>query len=675
MKKIFLAAAMLLACSALQTFTATAQAQVSDDAVLLTINEKPYTVGDFMYIYQKNNQETQIDKKTIDEYLDLYINFKLKVAAAEEAGIDTTAAFKKELQNYYKQAIPRYMVDEEAEQMALSKAYSRSCVDRVVSHIAVKCPDDATAEEEAAALEKINRARVRVTTGLPVVVGKGKRAKTKPGVVEDFNIVAAEMSEDPSVTVNQGHIGVVRPFRFIYSFEQAAYNTPIDSVSEVFRSPFGFHILKVEREMPHEEMSAAHIMLMTPRNNDSISAVAKMRIDSLYEVVKAGADFSQIAAQYSEDRSSAMRGGHLGYFSKGQMVIEFERTAFALEHDGDISEPVKSQYGWHIIKRLDRRGVLPLDSARTALAKNIKRSPDYQQEIENHFVNKLKQEYSFTENTAAFDSLIALANTQGQLDSLFFATALGMHDVLFTISNRPYTQHDFALYLQSNSKSNSRIAERIVKEKYGKYIAAELRQEEENHLTEKHEELRNLVGEYHDGILLFEVSLKEVWDKASADTAGLTAFFNEHKKEYKWDKPRYKGYVLYCKDNDVAKAAKQIIKSANPDSISSYLNKRLNLDSTVYVRYEKGLWKQGDNAAVDKYGLKIKKAEYTPMEELPVVTLIGKKLKAPEEYNDERGLVTSQYQDYLEQQWIAYLRQHFTYKVNEDVLQALKSRE
>ncbi|MCM1034712.1 MAG: peptidylprolyl isomerase [Paludibacter sp.] len=661
MKKLSLAVTLLITA-------ATLAAQLPDTRVLLTINGEPSTVEEFMYIYQKNNQETQVEQKTINEYLELFINFKLKVKAAEQLGIDTTEAFLKELAGYRKQATPKYMVDPEAEEAAIQKAYGRMLNDRRVSHIAIKCPANATPEEEAAAIEKINRAYTRVTTGLPVVV----RRKTLPGTPEDFAIVAAEMSEDPSVADNGGMIGWVRPFRFVYPFEEQAYNTEVGHISNVFRTPFGFHILKVEEERPHLEVHAAHIMKMTPRGNDSVCAAAKQQIDSLYNILLAGEDFTTIAIQNSDDRGSAQRGGDLGWFGKGQMVPAFEDAAFAIEQEGTLSQPVQSVYGWHIIKLLERRGTPDLADIRDEVIKNIRRS-EYQQEIDNAFVEKLKQDYNFTQNTEALAPIYNLAADYDVRDSVFMAAAAQLNDVLFRYADEYRTQADFAAYLRQNTFVQQLPTKAVIDDNYQRYVARELRAHEESLLEDKYPELRNLMTEYHDGILLFEVSLREVWDKAGQDTAGITAFFNAHRKDYTWDTPRYKGYVVYCKDKTTAKAAKRIIQSANADSVASYINNRLNLDSVQYVRFEKGLWKQGDNPAVDKYAFK--KGNYQPEEEFPYVFVIGKQLKGAEVYTDERGKVTSAYQDYLEQEWVKALRQEYNVVIDEDVLHTLTASE
>lgn len=662
-KNIILAAALLLA--------AAVSAQVDDNTVIMTVNGEPSTVGEFLYIYQKNNQDSQVEHKTLDEYVELFTNFKLKVAAAKEAGIDTTAAFRKELAGYRAQATPKYMTDPESEEAVVLKAYGRMLYDRLVSHIAVRCPESALPADEAAARERIETARIRVTTGLTVTTGKGKRKKTVQQPAEDFAEVALEMSDDPSVNDNNGRVGWVRPFRFVFPFEEAVYNTEVGEVSEVFRTPFGFHIVKVEEEVPHLEVKAAHIMKMTPRDNDSVSALAKQKIDSIYQLVLAGADFAQTAMQNSDDRGSAMRGGDLGFFGRGQMVPEFENVAFAMTEPGEISKPFKSMYGWHIIQRGESRGTADLAEIRADVMKNINRS-EYRQLLAKGFVNKLRKEYGVEENVEALAALAQAHAEAAGNDSVFLALTDSMNDVLCTIHGKTFSQHDLVAYIQTNPFAIKRQSDEYMREKLDMMEEKELRSLEDANLENKYPELRNLMKEYHDGILLFEISLREVWDKASQDTAGITAFFKENKKNYVWDEPRFKGYVVHAKDKRTAKTAKSIIKTANADSIASYINGRLNTDSIKSVNFEKGLWKKGDNKTVDQLVFKAKNKEYKAAEGLPVEFTIGKKLKAPQEYTDERGRVTTDYQDYLEKQWIQALRAKYPVVINREVLEAIK---
>ena len=571
-----------------------------EDKVLMTINGEDIMASEFLYIYEKNNQETSLEKKTMDEYLDLFVNFKLKVTEAMAQGVDTTEAFKKELAGYRAQATPKYLQDNDAIDSLVVLSYNRMAKIRKASHIAVQCPMDADSATVAAAEAKINELRERVTVGLPKEVKKGRKKVTvcEP---EEFAEVAGLYSEEPSAKQTKGTLGWIQPFRYVYSFEDAVYTTPVGEVTPVFRSPYGFHIAKVEGERDFEEVRASHIMKMTPMGDIQRMADAQMAMDSLYQLaIQDTVDFAALAQANSEDRGSAVRGGELGWFGRGAMVQPFEDITFDLEV-GQISKPFQTRFGIHISKLHEKRGIQPLDSMRAQILRQVQR--DQRMQIaEQSFIAKTRAEY-----------------------------------------NLPAEMSD-----------------------------ADVKAYADAHLEEKYVDLRNLVKEYHDGILLFDVSLREVWDKANQDTEGLAAYFKANKKNYTWEAPRYKGSIIYAKNEVAAKAAKQIVKSAHPDSVLSYLNQRVNVDSVMYVRVERGIWEAGKNAAVDKYGFKSKAAEYTPSEEFPIVVPVGKVIKSPQEYIDERAKVTTDYQDYLEKAWIKTLREKYPVVINEEVWAEIK---
>ena len=590
MKKIFLVIALMGAC--LSTMA---------QETLVTINGKPVPTEEFIYIYEKNNQAGAIDPKTKEEYLDMFINFKLKVAEAESQGIDTTEAFKKELKGYRAQATPKYLQDEAAMDSLVEMSWLRLANDRRAAHITIQCPKSADSAAVAEALAKLTEARERVTVGKLKTERKKVKGKwtnvEKRQPVEAFDVVAREVSTDPSVQETGGEIGWITPFRYVYPLEEAVYNTPVGEISEIFRTQYGFHFVKVEEEREHVEVKASHIMKMVPA--DSLEAIKKAQIDEIARTLTPE-NFAEVAKRESDDRGSSVRGGDLGWFSKGAMVKAFEDAAFSMQV-GEISAPIRTQYGWHILYKEGERGILPLDSMRTQVQRQVLRD-ERSKEADKSFIRKTRAEY-----------------------------------------NLPAEMSD-----------------------------ADVKAYADAHLEEKYPELRHLVQEYHDGILLFEVSLHEVWDKAAKDTAGLEAFFKANKKNYTWEQPHWKGYVIQAKDKNSMKAAKAIIKSAHPDSIQSYIAKRINCDSVTYVKVQHGLWEQGKNKAVDKFGLKIKGAEFTPTEELPLVECVGKKLKAPAEWNDEKGKVTTDYQDYLEAQWIKKLREKYPVVINLEAWEKIK---
>ena len=570
-----------------------------EDKVLLTINGEPVMASEFLYIYEKNNQENNVEKKSMQDYLELFVNFKLKVTEAIAQGVDTTEAFKKELAGYRAQATPKYMQDHAAIDSLVNLSYQRMANVRRVAHIAVQCPAGSDSITEATALAKINLARERVTTGVEKQIKKGRKWVTiqEP---EAFADVAREMTEDQQGKENGGELGWIQVFRFVYPFEEAVYNTPVGQVSEVFRSPYGFHIAFVEEERAFEEVHAAHIMKMMPRGAEDMAFDAKKQIDSLYQIVLAGADFAEVATAYSDDKGSARKGGDLGWFGRGMMVQPFENITFDMQ-PGEMSEPFPTRFGWHFVKLYGKRNIQPLDSIRDQVLAQVKRDVRMK-EAEKSFINKTRAEY-----------------------------------------NLPAEMSD-----------------------------ADVKAYAEAHLEEKYADLRHLVREYHDGILLFDVSLREVWDKANKDTEGLAAFFKANKKNYTWNDPHFKGYIIQAKDMASAKAAKQIVKNANPDSVMNYLNQRINVDSVTYVKVQSGLWTKGQNAMVDSYAFKDKTAEFTPSDEYPIIIAVGKVITAPQVYTDVRGQVTNDYQDYLEKQWVATLREKYPVVINQEVLSILQ---
>ena len=560
---------------------------------LMTINGKPVSAEEFLYIYEKNNQAGAVDPKTMDEYLDMFINFKLKVAEAESQGIDTTESFKKELKGYRAQATPKYMQDEAAMDSLIEMSWRHMSKDRRAAHIAIQCSMNADSATQAEALAKINLAYDRVVKGKPI---KARGAKAVRYKTDPFDMVAREMSTDPNVQETGGELGWITPFRYVYPLEEAVYNTELGKISKPFRTQYGWHIVLVEEERDHVEVKASHIMKMVPA--DSLNEAKKALIDSIAKIVTPET-FAEVAKAESEDRGSSARGGELGWFGKGQMVKPFEEAAFALK-EGEISKPVRSQYGWHLIYKEGERGIQPLDSMRAQIQRQVQRD-ERAKEADKSFIRKARAEY-----------------------------------------NLPAEMSD-----------------------------ADVKAYADEHLEEKYPDLKNLVQEYHDGILLFEVSLKEVWDKAAKDTAGLEAYFKAHKANYTWEKMHYKGYLILAKDENTAKVAERIVKSADKDSVDNYIARRINNDSIQYVKVQRGLWEQGRNKLVDRFGFKLRYA-YEPNLDYPIVRCVGKKMKAPESWEDEKGKVTTDYQDHLEAEWVKMLREKYPVVVNQEVWAAIK---
>ena len=622
------------------------------DPVLMQINGKPVYKSEFEYIYNKNNSNNTLDKKSLGEYVDLFVNFKLKVEEARAQGIDTTRAFITELSGYRSQLTKPYLTDSKVEEDVLIEAYNRLKEDIEVSHILIRVDNSATPEDTLKAWNKINEIAKRVQT-------------------EDFAKVAKETSEDQSAAENSGYIGWITGFRTVYPFETMAFNTTPGAISKPVRTNFGYHIIRVHnRRASQGEILVSHIMKFTSQGEDEMNQRAKQQIDSLYQVVKSGSDFGEVASVNSEDRGSAARNGELPWFGVGRMVQEFEKAAFALKDIGDISEPIQSPYGWHIIKLLDRKELPGYESRKAEIERQVKRD-ERANRGQQAFVNRLKKEYKLkTPKNNPIGEFYSLLENRTLTDSAFLAEAAPLNKQVLTFAKKKFTQKDFLEYLKKNPHSGKTGPKDIIDEKFNAFVEKELLAYEDTQLERKYSDFRLLMQEYHDGILLFEVSNNEVWDKASKDTEGLAAFFKKNKDKYKWDKPHYKGRVIHCKTEEVMRKARELVATQPLDSLDKML-RQLN-DSVVNIKIDRGLYVQGDNKQVDKHIFNTG-VEITPDTQFPFVFVTGKMLNyTPEEYTDVRGLVTADYQEFLEKQWIENLRNKYAVKIDEKVLRTIK---
>ena len=644
MKKVFVSVFGLC----LAAVSALAQ---SSDPTLMKINGKEIPISEFEYIYNKNNSNNVLDKKSLEEYVDLFVNFKLKVEEAIAQGLDTTQSFRSELALYRNQLAEQYLTDSSMSSSLLKNAYDRKKEEVEVSHILVKIADTGTAADTLAAYNK--------------ALGIYKRAQR-----EDFGKLARETSDDQYAEKTGGYVGWINALRTPYSFENAAYSTPVGSVSNPIRTFLGYHIIKVTGKRASQgEVHVKHIFILDNDPNSKNKAELKARIDSLYQRVKAGDDFGELAKKHSQDPGSARQNGDLPWFGSGQMIPEFEKAAFSLNNPGDYSEPVRSAVGWHIIQLLEKRPLVGFDEMKADLENQMKQN-ERNKLINQSFTDKLKKEYNYQEYAPALAEIYQLSEKYAPSDSLFAVESKKLQKPLFSFADKTFTQNDFISNMLPAAAGFRGVRSDFIRDQYNAFAGNQLSTYEQTQLDRKYPEFHYLMQEYHDGILLFDISNREVWDKASKDNEGLTKYFETNKSNYAWQKPHYKGRIIYCKDIPTLKAARLIVKRANNDSIDKYLNKRLN-DSIQYVKVEKGLWVEGENKVIDVNIFK--KGTYEAEKEYPYYFIAGKMLKTmPEDFTDVRGIITADYQDYLEKEWINSLRQKYAFTVDEKVLKTVK---
>jgi peptidyl-prolyl cis-trans isomerase SurA len=638
----------------------TAFAQPGDNSTLLSVGGDNVTRGEFMTIYKKNNSNpTAIDKKSVTDYLDLFINFKLKVKEAKDLGLDTVKTFVSELRGYRKQLATPYLTDKEVNDKLLTEAYDRSKKDVRASHILIKCDAEALPKDTLAAYKKAMSLRDRINKG------------------EDFNKLAEQFSDDPSAKENKGDLGYFTVFNMVYQFENAAYSTPKGQVSMPVRTRFGYHLVKVEDVRDAQgTIRTAHIMVKLPKDAKQADIdAAKVKIDEVYNKLKGGEKFEDLAAKYSDDKASAKKGGELPWFGTGRMVPEFETAAFNLKADGDYSAPVLTQYGWHIIKRMEKKGVPAFDDVKTEFKSKIGKD-SRSEKSKTSLVNKIKVEASFKEDrkllldfNKAVDSTIYDGNWKSD-------KAAALTKVIFNFGNKNYTQQDFAKYIATRQTKRTKDVsiQAIVNTMYDKFVEESAMTYEDSQLETKYPAFRDLLNEYRDGMLLFEITDKKVWSKAVEDTLGLKGFYDANKTNYMWGERADVTIFKFANKEVAERFRKYMKKNAKNNPTNDQILKEINKNSQLDLQIEEGVYSKKDNENVDKVSwVAGTMSPDMDSEKSIIIVRVNKVLPAaPKSISEARGLITADYQNYLEKEWIGKLRKKYSVTIDQNVLDSIK---
>ena len=628
--------------------------QADADKILMTIHDRQITLDEFERIYKKNNSSTALEQQTVEEYLDLFINFKLKVIEAEELGMDTTQRFIKEFNGYKQQLAKPYLSDTEEVDALVQEAFERAQKEINASHILIRTNAEAPPEDTLRAFNKAIEIRDRILAG------------------EDFGTVAKATSDDPSAKTNAGVLGWFTVFRMVYPFENGAYQTEKGKLSWPVRTRFGYHLIKVNDIRPARgNVRVSHIMIMTPEGmNDELRTDAKKRIHMLYDSIQSGMDFAEIARKYSEDGGSAARGGELPWFGTGRMVAPFEDASFALANIEDISEPIQTSFGWHIIKLLEQKKFDDFETVQADLRANVTKS-DRNAYSKKALVERIKRNNNFTENRESLYPFYTIVDTSIFYRNWDVSKAAGLNEVLFTIGDRSVTQQDFASYLAEKQAATKKNIQVLVDNHYEKFIEVEVLQYEEDQLPGKYPEFKHLIQEYHDGILLFDLTDQMVWSKAVEDSIGMEAYYADNRSNYMWEK-RLDATLFTSRDAEVAAFARDLLskkkrKRPSPEAVQSLAYAEFS-DSSC-LSFEINKYEMGDHPLVEKMDWNDPMSDNMD-EEGKVIFLVKNKVLKPEpKMLDEcRGIVTADYQNHLETDWIEELRAKYTVQVNREML-------
>ena len=628
----------------------------NSDPILFSVEDNQVRVSEFDYIYNKNNGDgADYKKSSLQEYLDLYLKFKLKVQRAKELKLDTIVSLQKELAGYRRQLADTYLVDKEVQSKMIDEVFERMQSDRRIAHIHVALPDKASEEATNRASTKIRMIKDLLDSG------------------EEWDKTALENSEDKLTRLEGGDMGYftsMLPSGF-YAFENAMYNTSIGSYSDIVRTRIGYHIIKVLDERPARgEVEVAHIFLKKRKDAKQVD-LSKMKIDSVYQMLTDGGDFDELAKKYSDDKKTVSKGGYIGWFGIKRYDISFEDQAFGLTNPGDFSKVFETGAGYHIVKLLNKRNFESFKRVKGRIENKLAKD-DRISIAKKALVEEIKQEANFKPNTEA------LAEIVDSIDETFFSfkwkVPAIMESTLFQFGNKDIMNRSFLDYCKKNTRKRlafkkTKPIKEAVDELYESFVGQKALEFEESNLENKYPEFKALMREYEEGILLFEITKREVWDKASKDTIGLQNFYAANKDKYQWEK-RMKVWEVDVKSRD-SKLLKDIRKSMKSNTREELLAEYNTKDNQLINVKEKTYEKSDENKPKlkwkENHAEKIENGDGTT-----VIYMVKEIMEARhKELNEARGYIIADYQDQLESDWIAMLNEKYTVNIDDQVFKSL----
>lgn len=635
---------------------------LAQSGTLFSVGNQNISSSDFLTVYKKNNMGKEVDmsESALSDYLNLYINFRLKVQEARDLRVDTIPNVKSELITYRSQLAKGYLTDKDKIDQLTLEAYERSKTEVHVMHILVSCDPNALPADTLAAFQKITRLRNAIVKG------------------KDFAKVAADSSDDKSAKDNGGDIGYITSLQVVYPFESAAYTTPAGKISQPFRTRFGFHIVKVLDTRPGRgTITVAHIFAKVSANaGEEEKTKAKNKIDEVYTKLQSGGSFDQLAKEYSEDKTTASEGGKLAPFTTGKMVSEFEEASYALTTPGSYSKPVQTKFGWHIIKLIEKKPIQSYDELKDGLKKQVEK--DQRAELaKSSFINKLKQEYAFTEHKEALNELLLAIDTN-LVKGLWTAESvkdlkkpiITLTDTKWVPGTKNILQSDLATALERMQRKNlSKDKETMFNNIYKQFVEGQLFFYEEERLSAKFQPFRDLMNEYNDGILLFELTDQKVWTKAVKDTVGLTTFYQTVKQNY-MSNEKAKVSTYTCANQQIADLVQaSLAKGVTDAKILAKANKKnsnnLKIDYTIV--------EQGKGSEIEPLGWEVGKNYVLTSDNgsSRIMRITEKLAPSPRPIEEVRGYVVADYQEKLENAWVLSLREKYPVKINDKELKAI----
>lgn len=634
----------------LSVLITTAHAQV-----IFTYGPKSVSKDEFLKAYNKNNTGEKPTDKAYRDYLDLYIRFKVKVQAAMDMKLDTLPNQLAELRAFRSQVVESYLKDEESMNALVEEAIERSAKDVRLAHIYVKLPESPTEADLKIAQGKINAAASELQKGT------------------DFGKVASEYSEDPAAKINKGDLGYITVFSLPYEMETAAWNLAPGKNSTIFRTKSGFHIFKkiAERKAVGRIKAAQILIALPPEATEEQKQAAKKQADSIYAALQKGADFKALAEKFSGDNISWQTGGEMPEFGVGRFDPVFENAAFALTKDGEISKPVATEFGYHIIKRLQRIPV-KTDKKDVAWREEIKQliQSDKRMEVaQKALLKKIVSQTGYKKLPVNQQHFLAFTDSIMQKKAAPKFAGLTAETPLFSFANRTVRLKDWQSYLETIRDFENLRAGRTNPELFEHYVETNTLDYYREHLEEFNKDFAYQLNEFREGNLLFEIMQRNIWDAAAADSAGLQKYYTAHKDKYWWEASA--DVVLFTATND--KAAEDTKKKLR----DKFSNWRQYIDSSDgLLQGDSGRFELSQIPVLErtnfKDGLITASVKNETDNSITFAYIIKVYMqRQPRNFDDARGFVINDYQSEMEEKWITELKKKYPVKVNEDMVKNL----
>ncbi|MCF7567799.1 peptidylprolyl isomerase [Sabulilitoribacter arenilitoris] len=628
-------------------------AQSDAKEVLFTVDNEPVYVSEFLRVYNKNLDLVQDEsQKDVDKYLSLFTTYKLKLKEAKALELDKKPSYLRELNTYKKQLAKNFIYDNKVTDELVKEAYERISYDIKANHILIRLPENASPQDTLVAFNKISKLRDRALS-------------------EGFETVRKEVHNGKSVFGEE--LGYFSGFRMVYRFENAAFNTNVGDISQPFRTRFGYHIVKVlDKRKSRGERAVAHIMLAI-RENDTVNEKPETRIQDIYKKLNQGEEFEALAKQFSDDKNSAPKGGKLAAFSSGQLSSpEFEEVAFSLERVGDVSEPFKTKYGWHIVKLHDKKLTPEFEDIKSELEAKVKRD-ERSKIIDKALTDKLRVKYNVKDNPEALSYFASILNDDYYKKTWKLPADFKGDTPLVKIGKQQFSFINFGAYLEKNQRgvNPKSTFKNMVSEKYNTFLNARLINYQENHLEEENEEFANIVNEYRDGLLLFDLMETTIWNTAKTDSVEIRNYYNANKEKYVLPKRIDAVVASSAKQRTLKKVANLLEQNMSLEDIK----KLVNNNGEVNVVFTSSTMDANHQALPDNFQFTKGISKIYKHNKAFIVAKVNEVLpKQLKTFEEAKGLIISDFQTHKEENWIKKLEEKYKVVINQNVLDKVKNQ-